>query len=100
MQDRERSMKRFGLFGLVFAVSLLGACNDNGGGSGFAIPKDQLGEVNLFIGSPSRKVTTPTIVLPRSSTGFHSDSAPSLASTTVFARTLALPLALRSLRIA
>lgn len=54
MQDRERSMKRFGLFGLILVVSILGACNDNGGGSGFGIPNSQIGEVRMTIGtSPS-----------------------------------------------
>ncbi len=46
-------MKRFGLFGLVLVVSIVGACNDNGGGSGFALPRGQVGEVRITIGSPS-----------------------------------------------
>jgi hypothetical protein len=47
-------MKRFGLFGLVLVVSILGACNDNDGGSGFGIPSGQIGEVRMTIGtSPS-----------------------------------------------
>lgn len=47
-------MKRFGLFGLVLVVSILGACNDNAGGSNFGIPDGQNGEVRITVGtSPS-----------------------------------------------
>lgn len=44
-------MKRFGLFGLVLAVSILGACNDNRGGSNFGLIDAQIGEVRMIIGS-------------------------------------------------
>jgi len=47
-------MKRFGLFGLVLVVSILGACNDNAGGSNFGIPDGQNGDVRITVGtSPS-----------------------------------------------
>jgi hypothetical protein len=44
-------MKRFGLFGLLLALFIFGGCNDNGGGSGFGIPDDLLGQVTITIGT-------------------------------------------------
>jgi hypothetical protein len=46
-------MKRLGLFGLALVVGIFGACNDNGGGSGFGLPSDQQGEVRMIIGTAS-----------------------------------------------